>query len=225
MGFLMCCLCFFLASCAGGYYAAPEMRARVVTPDGKPVQGAIVAVTWQATTGIHQKSVGQIGIEETITDDYGWFRIKGFERRYTSGSIFYSEPIVRIFKKDFRPLILNNARDNNFRGAASTIQFAYQNEDLVLKPFMGTATEYEEILYSFQYSLDFIYIDRARNVEAFCYWQSIPRLLVEIEHIRLEMQDKGINSRIPSLLNRIESPNDKCGNPKDYFKEYSDENQ
>jgi hypothetical protein len=80
-------------------WSSPEMVARVATPDGAPVAGAIVVANWNIEGPWNGASLGQLAIAEAVTDQNGTFRIPAWgPRSPAKGHIRIDEPTVRIFR-------------------------------------------------------------------------------------------------------------------------------
>jgi hypothetical protein len=166
---------------------SPEMRARVTTPDGTPIEGAIVVASWQLRYGVHGQILGQLEVVEAITDSRGKFTIPAWGPRYVSpGGIEDSEPTIRIFHRQFVPSILRNIDDVSMHTSPKVIRFRYQDQDIVLAPFTGALSDYEEISHEFFHSIDFIfsYWDK-------CYWAGMPNFLFRLQHLHDDLEKIG----------------------------------
>ncbi len=148
-----------LAGCAplGGLFgwSSPEIVARVATPDGTPVAGAIVVANWNIEGPWNGASLGQLAIAEVVTDQNGTFRIPAWgPRSIPKGHIRIDEPTVRIFKPGFMPLIIKNYEGDPMKAADYSIAFRLQNQTIELTPFKGSLIEYESKLNNLLNSLN-----------------------------------------------------------------------
>ncbi len=202
-------------------WSSPEMVARVATPDGAPVAGAIVVANWNIEGPWNGASLGQLAIAEAVTDQNGTFRIPAWgPRSPAKGHIRIDEPTVRIFKLGFFPLIIYNYDGMPMKAANSTIVFRLQNQTIELTPFKGSLREYELPLGKLQDSLLSIY--RYQNDDS-CYWKEMPRILVAIEKLKIKLAEQGAGSTLRSAY-MYAGPNEpQCGDAKQFFMKYGNE--
>ncbi|HJW57752.1 MAG TPA: carboxypeptidase-like regulatory domain-containing protein [Burkholderiaceae bacterium] len=194
------------------------MSARVVMPDGQPIEGAIVLATWKANGWINNGSLGQVAIEEAMTDKNGQFRIPAWGPRFISaGMVNIEEPTIRVFHQGFVPLVLSNFNGIGMRAAPSIIKFRFQDKPLVLNPFHGSFIEYEKALVPLNNSLDFIIFDPPETLSGRCYWKAIPKMLVAVEQARISLVRKGAGQTLRSLSQYVMADKPECGNPKEFF--------
>lgn len=177
---------------------SPAIRARVVTPGGRPITGAIVAANWHITDWMRH-SVRQLEISEVVTDNDGWFSIPQWGPQFIwYGKLLESEPTVRVFHPGFVPLVMNNTESGMARDAAdSIIKFRMQDQELVLRPFYGSIVEYERELAAINHSLDLIVIPASGN--KVCLKKDMPRLLSALQSIKDTLQQEGAGASIRPL--------------------------
>jgi hypothetical protein len=154
---------------------SPAMRARIATPDGKPLAGAIVVANWNIQASISGASLGQLALAETVTDTDGWFHIPAWGPRWLwRGSVRVDEPTVRVFKPGFTPLVLHNTEEAPMHTASLVIAFRLQDQALAMEPFTGSPAEYQTALASLLASLSVLNNGGAPGI---CDWQRTSRLL------------------------------------------------
>lgn len=172
---------------------SPEIRARVLTSDGVPIVGAIVVANWNIVGYFNGASMGQIAIAETVTDEDGAFNIPSWgPRYYLNGILSDKAPTVRIFKLGFEPLVvLNSVHMMYDLGASPYIKFRLQDQNLVLKAYLGKLQDYEKLINPFMDSLDIIY-DRLEQ----CNWKATPRLLLSLQHLKEQLEALNIPNNL-----------------------------
>ena len=193
-----------------------EMQARVVTPGGVPVAGAIVVANWNITGPWNGASLGQLEIAETVTDKDGQFRIPAWGPRFLSkGVIMIDQPTVRIFKPGFIPVIVDNYEGVPMKAAEHNMVFRRQNQSIELTPFKGGLIEYESTLIEFDRSLGIIY-DGADG----CYWKKTPRLLLSLQDLKMKLVDQGRGESLPFAYQHASINQPQCGDAKQFFTDY-----
>jgi hypothetical protein len=200
---------------------SPRMEARVAAPDGKPIAGAIVVVTWTIEKFISGGPGAQAALAEVVTDKDGWFHIPSWgPRLVTGGWIRVDEPTVRVFKPGFIPAILQNYEGVPMRAADKIISLRLQDQTIVLQPFHGTLLEYEAALKPLVRSLDHIY--SGGGVSKFCYWRETPRVLLALQDLKLKLAAFGAGGSLSLAYQyAIPGPQSPCGDAEKFFKEYS----
>ena len=124
-------------------FFAPELRGRLVTPDGRPVQGAIVVAGWKVRTMYFNNTMGQLELRETVSAPDGQFTIAAWGPRLLwKGALMEDQPVVRIFKPGFLPLIVSNKEGVPMRSSPTIIRFRLQDQTVILQPFDGTPAAY-----------------------------------------------------------------------------------
>lgn len=213
---------FALTGCSviGESWSSTELRARVVTPDGKPIGGAVVLATWSVDGWINNARLGQLAIDEAVTNEQGEFYIPGWEhRRVSGGMVNESEPTVRIFHPGFIPRILTNVPFIGMRSAPSVINFRFQDQSIVMTPFNGELIDYERALLPLNSALRFIIFDPSNTPSGRCYWKAIPKTLIALEKNRIDLQRQGGGEMLNSLKDYVMADKPACGNPKEQFHE------
>lgn len=198
---------------------SPEMRARVVAPDGSPVAGAIVLASWNVEESFSGASLRQASIAEVVTDLDGWFQIRAWgPLLITSGSIRIDEPTVRIYKPGFVPRVLKNYENVPMSSAGLVIRFRFQDQTITLQRFEGSLVEYEATVSPLVSSLSIIYDGAGAE---FCYWRKTPRLLLALQDLKLKLAVQGAGNSL-RLAHHYASiaPNVQCGNAQQYFGDY-----
>jgi hypothetical protein len=218
------CLATLIGGCTalGGEWSSEEIRARVVTPEGKPVSGAIVLATWEVTGWYNGANLGKLAVEETETNNNGEFRLPAWgPRSVKSGVIMETEPQIRIFHPDFVPLfVLNDSFDMQYGAAPKLMKFRHQDKNLILQPFQGPLPEYEDVLMQLNSSLGFIVMDPVVSLGDRCYWTKAPKILWAIEKIRRKLTQVGKGLTLRPLKSYVLTENLNCGDPTKFFPEY-----
>lgn len=204
-----------------GVWFSPQIDARVCTPAGEPVAGAIVVANWNIHGPLNGASQGQLALAEVISDDNGRFRIPAWgPRTSTKGGIRIDEPTIRIFKPGFVPLVLKNYEGVPMEAAASIIVSRFQNATITLTPFNGPPASYEASLKPLLRSLDPIFDP---GWSEFCYWKQTPRLLFALETLKTQLAEQGggHSLRFAYQYGKITEIS-QCGNSQQFFQDYSD---
>lgn len=210
-----------VAGCAplGGLFgwSSPEIVARVATPDGTPVAGAIVVASWDIEGPWNGASLGQLAIAEVVTDQHGTFRIPAWgPRSIPKGHIRIDEPTVRIFKPGFVPLIIFNNEGVPMKAADYTIAFRLQNQTIELTPFKGSLIEFESKMVHLQDSLDRIFWGQSVG----CYWKDLPRLLLALQDSKIELAESGAGKTLRYAYQYGGANPTQCGDAKQFFMNY-----
>lgn len=161
------------------YYYSPQMTARVVTAEGKPVAGAIVLASWTVHRGWTNYPLGQLKVAEVISDANGWFRIPAWGPVRSESVLNVQEPVIRIFKPGLVPLIIYNVEGVGMSSAEHIIRFRLQGQTVTLERFSGTPAQYVDALLPFLASLD--QIQGASGVR--CQWRDRHRILLAVKDL------------------------------------------
>ncbi|HEY8101773.1 MAG TPA: carboxypeptidase-like regulatory domain-containing protein [Burkholderiaceae bacterium] len=205
-------------------YFSPEIRARVVTPSGEPVEGAVVVASWSITGFINNARLGQLALYEAVTDKNGDFYIPQWGPRYAlMGMIMGKEPTIRIFHPRFVPLVVENTQHVISVAASTVIRFRFQDQAISLVPFHGTPAEYEDQLSGLVRSLDFFLFDTPVNGAKRCYWKKVPRMLIALQSVKDELTREGIGKSIPSLQDYVAIDQPQCEDSRLFFQGYKNE--
>ena len=203
-------------------WSSPEIVARVVTPDGAPVAGAIVVANWNIEGPWNGASLGQLAIAEVVTDHNGTFRIPAWgPRSIPKGHIRIDEPTVRIFKPGFMPLIIKNYEGVPMKAADYSIAFRLQNQTIELTPFKGSLVEYESKLNRLLDSLNVLL--RGGVAAEGCNWRHIPRLLLSLENLKIELAEHGAGKALSYAYQYGGTDRSVCGDAKQFFMGYRSE--
>jgi hypothetical protein len=207
--------------CQGVFYS-PEIHSRVVAPDGAPIAGAIVLISWTVAHYVSDTSLRQAAIAEVVTDTDGQFRIPAWGPRLVAdGWISVDEPTTRIYKRGFVPRVVKNYEGVPMSGAKSIIRYLFQDRAIVLQPFEGSLQQYENTFNPLLLSLGHIYDGRGT---AFCYWRQTPRMLLALQDLKLEMAAQGAGYSFPSAENYASThTKEKCGDAHQFFQNYARE--
>ena len=197
---------------------SPPIKARLTSPDGKPIAGAIVVANWNIEGYMNGASQGQAAVAEALTDQDGWFRIPSWgPRLVTNGGIRVDEPTVMIFKPGFIPKILKNYEDTPMQAANRIIRFRLQDKTIELQPFHGTLVEYEKAMAPLLDSLWVIYFERGTK---FCYWRQTPRLLLALQDLKSKLAVYGAGDSLRLAYEYASAePLPQCGDAKQFFLE------
>jgi hypothetical protein len=199
-------------------YTRGGMSGRVVDADtGKPIPGVIVVVNWRivASSPAGDATIGQLHITETITDSKGRYRFSAWGPKVLFfGHLDSGAPRAIYFKDGYKYVI----KDNSERLFQHAPEFPDPHGDVIkLVKFSGSKLEYakhvklldNETTYSFRYGKK-------------CEWKKVPRLLVALERISLQMESDGI--RLPGweIGNNIQTTKQvgnvkECGSPDQFF--------
>jgi len=197
-------------------YSSPQMEATVITPDGKPVAGAIVVVSWDLHKALTNYPLGPLMVAEAVTDSAGRFRIPAWGPLHPpEGSLNGSQPTVRIFRRGFIPLIVFNDDDPMKGSPGKVIHFRFQNRHLTLTPFKGDPAAYEESLQMLLYSLTGIY--KSGQVGA-CHWKTAYRMLLALEELKAELEIVGAGNTLKQADAYVGNATQMgCEEPEQFF--------
>jgi hypothetical protein len=201
-------------------WSSPEITGKVVdAASGKPIQGAIVVANWQLTTVWENYPLGQLDIEEVVSDRNGQFKIPAWGPKSASeGQLEKEEPHIRIYKPGYVPLIFDNRPSGvepyNAEEAAGKIVFRHNGETFELEPLSGPPSEQALAINKLIESMTFA------RFGSNCEWKSVPRILIALSKARDELRYKAPNVQVSDSLLLAGGP-DKCGNPRDFFRPYS----
>lgn len=185
---------FVLSLFIPNYYYSPEMVARVVGGDGKPVAGAIIVVSWNMNRGWTNYPLGSLAVAEAVTDAQGWFRVPAWGPLQSDDSMNVTQPVVRIFKPGFTPLIVDNVEGVGMTSANSIIRFRFQHQTLTLQRYSGVPAAYEKELDSLVTSLNAIYVHSPQHK---CYWRDTYRILLALENEKVKLVQHGAGQMLP----------------------------
>ena len=163
------------------FYYSPKMAARVVTPDGKPVAGAIVVVSWTMHKSWNNVPVGPLKVEEVVTNADGWFRVPAWGPAQPDYALNSKEPIVRIFKPGLVPLTIYNVEGVGMSSANRILRFRLQGQTITLEQFAGSPVEYERSLGPFIRELDQVY----GTSKLRCQWRQRYRILLAVQDVSM----------------------------------------
>jgi len=203
---------------ASAHYFSPQMEATVIDPDGKPVAGAIVLVSWDLHKALTNYPLGQLMVAEAVTDGAGRFRIPAWgPLTPPEGNMNGSQPTVHIFRRGFIPLIVDNSDDPMKGSPGSVIHFRFQDQNLTLTPYKGEPAAYERSLQMLLYGLEGIY---QRGQGGTCRWKTAYRMLLALEEVKAELEIHGAGSTLRQADAYVANVTRKgCEDPEQFFKE------
>ncbi len=189
-------------------YEAEAITLRITNArTGKPVSNVIVSVYWELRrqSWVHGSSAHLLRVSEQLTDSEGIVIFSGW-RRVTidirQGTVSWSQPTIRILQRSYEPRVVTGL---------GTYEEPVNREYRIFSADYGS-DEYRKALSALDGSLFRI------RMGYDCAWQKIPKLLVEVENLRMRLDGLGIAHTIPKLKNlgnqRI------CGNAKSFFDEH-----
>ena len=194
---------------ASSFWMSSEARARVVDAQtGEPVADAIVLASWEVK-GLEGYSFGPLVMVELTTDAQGAFTLPGWgPRLYTgSGEIRASEPVVRIFRRDYLPAVVQNTSP-----PSRFIKPSIDGQVIELQRSTARLDQYARELEPFRMSIQFLYIG------GHCEWQRAPRMTVAMHRLKSELQGSEAASAFRSVDEILGPP--ECGSARELLKEY-----
>ncbi|NRR28713.1 carboxypeptidase regulatory-like domain-containing protein [Oxalobacteraceae bacterium] len=209
--------CVYLAF--SNIWYSPAIEARLVTPQGDPVAGAIIVAGWNIEGPWNGSPRGQLAVAEVLSDKDGKFNIPAWgPRRAKEGHIRIDEPTLRIYRPGYLPLVIKNYEDVPMRSASHILQFRLQGKNIVLQPFQGPLPEYEVALTALLDSLSNIYSQQGPGT---CYWRDTPRILLALQDLKWQLSPLGGGN---SLRKAYEYANTKtppqCGDAFEFFRDF-----
>ena len=187
-----------LASCTVTYQFDPIEAWVVDAETGKPIEGAVVTANWELVKGSLDgaRYFGQLEVKETVTDQNGRFSFDGFNKEDASGAeLRESDPQVLVFKAGYKfERFTNDYRDGGtgLKKLRRTAAVNGKTVRLQKAVFMKGEAEYphSQLVNG---ELGFIRqnLPGRRETEK-CYWQNVPRMILETRKQELSMRSKGI---------------------------------
>ncbi len=194
---------YSLASCAVTYQFDPIEAWVVDAETGKPIEGAVVTANWELVKGSLDgpRYYGQLEVKETVTDANGRFFFDGFSKEDSSGAeLRESDPQILIFKAGYKfERFTNNYHDG---GAGLTRQHrtaavSGSRLKLLRVPLAKGMSEFPHSqLVNGRLGFVRKEMPGLREIEH-CYWQKIPKMIVETRKHEESMRAVGIDP--PSL--------------------------
>lgn len=186
----------------GGVWYSPEIRAQLVTADGRPIEGAVVVANWEIQNWVSGSTERQLALREAVTDENGTFSIPRWGPLISLyGALDISAPNVRVFHPQFYPLVIENVVGIPTKRAPIFIKFRLQDQKIVLKPFNYSITKYEqkEELEGFMRDIRDIYSSGWSNTtKSFreCYWKETPNLVAAVKQMNDELQRREVELQL-----------------------------
>ncbi len=191
---------FSMSSCAVTYQFDPIEAWVVDAETGKPIEGAVVTANWELVKGSLDgpRYYGQLDVKETVTDKNGRFYFEGFSKVDTSwAELRESDPQIIIFKAGYEFQRFINSYVDGGAGIKLIRRTAAMNGKTVkLKKNGVDKTLIRQSHSSLVYSrLSFVtkIMPHTHEVEK-CYWQKIPRMLIETRVQEVDMKKIGIST-------------------------------
>lgn len=190
--------------CLSRAWSSPELHGRVAAPDGRPVAGAHVVVTWDAVAYWTNSGIGTLHLAEAVTDVNGHFSIPGWRGKYIKGGTMQgSEPTTRVFKDGFVPLVLPNPQENVLALARQDVVYRLQGKTLTLVPFSGTPAQYAQLVQPFRSEL---YHRRALDAGDQCLCRHMPRMVHALETLRTALAAAGVAASLGDAPGCCQNP-------------------
>jgi hypothetical protein len=198
---------YFVSSvnaCAGPItYSAEPIEAWIVDAETKkPLEGVVVVAHWVLEGGIHVDRVGDLVIQETLTDKNGrfYFPAWGPIRHWKLSRLTYMDPEILIFKAgyDFRRLD-NPPTKEAIEGKPYPVRRSQWNgKTIELKPIEGYVEARFKVLLSFSKSVESFAIHYPEP----CNWIEIPQTLEVMLRERINIERAGITSTWDRTLDK-----------------------
>ncbi|MGH7331185.1 MAG: hypothetical protein ACREKS_00275 [Candidatus Rokuibacteriota bacterium] len=190
-----------------GTYSAKEITATVVDDEHEqPLEGVIVVAQWVLyVAGLGHGGHGpRLHVAEAVTDSAGRLHFPGWgpkpNPRYPFSRLVNRDPVLSFFKPGYHPRLVQN------RWAANeTVRVSeWDGKTIRLKRFAGNDTAWARELRNFQgrgwLAWDEDYVD----------WRLMPRMVLELELQRLELEKKRVSAQVsPSPLRYLRTTVDQ----------------
>lgn len=198
---------------------SPPLRARLVTPLGTPVAGAIVVANWTISESVSGAPLGQAMLIEVVSDNNGQFEVPAWGPRFIKrGTIRIDQPTLRVFKPGFVPLVLANNAGTHSAFANHIMVTPFDGRTVRMTPFAGTPEEYEIALQPLLQSIEVFFWGRGAIA---CYWKSTPRLLLALQEAKAAMASHGSGKSLRDAYQYASvKSQDQCGDAQQFFREY-----
>ena len=188
-----------LAACTVTYQFAPIEAWVVDAETGKPLEGVVVTANWELVKGSLDgpRYFGQLDVKETLTDKDGRFTFAGFTKEDSSGAeLRESDPQILVFKAGYEfQRFTNDYRDGGAGMKLLARTAAVNGKTVRLVKQVGNKARIRQVHSDLVYSgLSFLTkIMPHTNESEKCYWQSVPRMLVETRTQENLMRQMGID--------------------------------
>lgn len=185
-------------------YYSPEIRGRILAPNGQPVTDTIVVAGWKVRTMYFNNTWGQLALHEVVTSENGEFSIPAWGPRLLwKGALMIDQPTLRIFKGGYVPLIVRNVEGPPMKSAPSFLRFRLQDQALVIRPFQGSLTAYASEMEPLMSSMD--EFSRFEGPDL-CYRERIPRLMRAIQDLQKTLDASGAGQSLRHAYARSDRP-------------------
>jgi hypothetical protein len=182
----------------GIFYWAKPIDATVVDAETQqPLAGVTVMAHWEIANGTFAGGphiVGQISVEEAVTDSNGRFHLPGWGPRY-AGAIdggFYSgaSPEIFLFKSGYEFWIQGNDNPSNRTYDHSFVQRSdWDGKTIGLKKFAEGQQQYAEHLRK----LDQAIVDLLTRTKS-CTWEQIPTIVKALYEQQRQFEAEGVTT-------------------------------
>lgn len=220
-----------LTACSVTYQFAPIEAWVVDAETGQPIEGAVVTANWELVKGglDGPRYYGQLEVKETVTDASGRFYFDGFSKEDSSGAeLRESDPQILIFKAGYKFERFTNDYIVDGRAAFRKVHrtAAVTGKRVSLARLSSDDRASNWLHSQLLGRLGFIrQIMPGRHETRQCYWQQIPRMIIETRKQELALKAHGM--QINSLYSFLVQNSDvlateasvKCIAPKILFME------
>jgi hypothetical protein len=205
-----------MTGCTGApYYQIAQIEGWVVEADtNRPIEGAVVAVSWELVMGWldgprHQ---GYLEVKEVVTDKNGRFHFEGFTAPNPTMHELRNDPVIIVFKGGYAHRTLRNA----YPKTGIQREAEVNGKTIKLEPIKPSSKWREENDNFYDGpSTDLSYVIKD------CEWKKIPRMILALdqEYARIKAFDPRAQTGMVTI-ERLEGHKQSCGSAKEFFKEY-----
>lgn len=198
-------------------YKSQEIHGWVIDADTKkPVSNVVVLIAWGLEGGWHIDHTGYLVIEETVTDEDGYYRFESWGPKFTTDELRSYDPEINYIKMGYLPegrfnesiAPYNRTWSNHSEWTDKTIELQVFDNRL-----SGGIKEYENKVSGFASVLQ-----PTSGREAFiCVWKKVPRFTATLINFKYMFNKYGINSSLPDI-NQLKHKS--CADPQDILGEY-----
>lgn len=131
----------FIVAIVAGCVSAKSIEGYVVDAEtGEPVPDVIVVVAWRVLTGLHGQTKGFLVLDEALTDEKGYYFLRGWEGKYPGffAAVDKRSPELNYFKYGYELELKSNRVDyRNTDPVKSPRESIWDRKVVKLQPYEG----------------------------------------------------------------------------------------
>lgn len=153
---------------------------------GEPIRDAVVVGSWQRVRAINAAPIDHFDVQETHTDLQGVFRLLPWGPKIRLvGSMAPEQPVVRIFHRNYEPLVMNGQSIRGFKAQDEYVEFT-------MTPSTPSASDVELVRsYAWHIALSFF------DANSACPWSSVRNMWRALKGREAELVAAGAPAFLP----------------------------